>query len=161
MGGALLKQLLSMVGLALVVCLVLASWTNVPSVSALCDFHNAATVNQRLECGEIAWELKARDEVGTEYDEGEWDQTGMCGGSYTNCNCQYVEPYVIEASESFVESPNDDGSITFWWDLRGYNLPTYTTCTSGSCAGTGQIETKNPILENYAGYDTEYPMCNP
>jgi hypothetical protein len=143
--------------------LVVVSFQKTASVLADdCGPNDISYVTQRLECGGRAWELVASDRADDEWDEGEWSQTAMCGGAYTDCNCNYVPPYVWEATKIInYDQTGDPGYWSFWWNLYGYNPPTNQTCTSGSCKGTGQTQTNNPISLDMVGYDTEYQSCAP
>lgn len=138
-----------------------ASEARISSVSAgKCDPRDASSVIARFDCGRFEWELVVADEAGDTYDEGAYNQSGMCGGGYTDCSCDLVDAYTLDASKDFVPTDNGDGTWNWYWDLYGYNQATYGGCTSGTCEGTGETETQNPTVAMYQGFDqNEYIGC--
>lgn len=131
---------------SLTVLIWFASRASISSVSALCEPHDATHVTSRFDCGGFEWELEVTDTAGDDYDEGAYNQSGMCGGGYTDCACSYVEPYTLNAYYQFYPSDNGDGTWNWYWNLYGYNQATYGGCTSGACEGTGETETQNPTV---------------
>ncbi len=122
------------------------------SASACCSHLTDAKVGGGYYgCGWEDWDL-GYVWGGTYYHTGFYSSYGACAGGYTDCNCTYQPPNIVDSRMSGVQCTQTGDVCNGWWDAIDWNGPSYTTCTSGPCAGTGVVETVSPYYDYYLGY---------
>lgn len=163
-------MLLRITAISLVLIMVICPLHFEKSALAACsvNYRDASYITQAPSagnCGNTAWELvlSVPDSDDSPYDEGEYDGTGTCVGGYKNCSCGNVASGYLTPTKTLhtASTDNFDGTydFTWYWNIVNYEGPSYSTCTTGPCAGTGESQTNTPFTDYNIGYDSLTYQC--